>query len=160
GHRMERAARSRFPRRWGIVTLLLGVVASLVLAATGSTTAQESAATPVAPGELAAVPVGPDNSVHYVGVVEGTDIYVAVIDRGFGLMDGYLCDGADVSVWLEGSGDETTGKFAASATDGTAVEGTIVDDSANGTATLADGSTKNFVAPKAVLPAGLYERTA
>ena len=122
--------------------------------------AQDPAATPDAAGLLAALPGGPDARVQYVGTLEGGEVYVAVVDRGASFVDVYLCDGADLAVWLEGSGDATTGAFAAANGDGVRVEGTLADGVASGTATLADGTARKFTAPEAVLPAGLYAQVA
>jgi hypothetical protein len=110
--------------------------------------------------ELASVSSGPDASVHYVGVVDDTEIYVAVVDRGSGLVDLYLCDAAEIALWLEGSGGAEDGAFAATAADGATASGTIADGVASGTAELADGTELAFTATAADLPAGLYERVA
>jgi hypothetical protein len=124
----------------------------LALAAPAPMRAQD--ASPAA--ELAAVPRGPDTSIQYVGVVGGTDIYVAVVDQGAGIFNVYLCDGNEIAVWLEGTGD--AGGFEATAEDGATARGTIVDGTASGTVTLTGKQTLTFAAPRAELAAGLYER--
>jgi hypothetical protein len=129
---------------------LAALVLAVLLASSLSGTVAAQDATPP--------PLGSGLSVEYVGVVEGTDIYVAVVDHGVGIVDLYFCDGADVIRWLEGSGDPDTGAFAATGADGTQAIGTIADGIATGTFTLAGGEAQAFTAEKAALPAGLYAR--
>jgi hypothetical protein len=154
---LARRLLGRRSRRWGNRLVVLGVAALLVVGLTGIVAAQ-SAASPAE--ELASVPQGPDTSVHYVGIVDDTEIYVAVVDRGSSLVDVYLCDGDEVALWLEGSGDAGTGTFGAHAADGAAATGTIADGAASGEVTLTDGTTLTFTALEATLPAGLYTRVA
>lgn len=99
----------------------------------------------------------PDTAVHFVGVTSDPNVYVAVVDGDDGTVSIYLCDGADVSVWLDGTLAE--GAFeAASADGGASATGTSDGATASGTVTLTDGSTLDFSAPLAVPPAGLYTR--
>jgi hypothetical protein len=135
-------------RGWGsrLAVLIFAVVLASRLSGVGSA---QDATSP---------PIGPDPTVEYVGVVEGTDIYVAVLDRGAGMVDFYFCDGTDVILWLQGSGDAGTGTFAATAEDGTKATGTFANGVASGTFTLAGGPAQAFTAGKAILPAGLYTR--
>jgi hypothetical protein len=152
----ERAPRRDGGRSVGRWLALAGAVALLAVGLGGIAAAQD-----LSPAEeLASVPSAPDESVHYVGVVDDTEIYVAVVDRGDGSVDVYLCDGAEVAVWLEGSGGAEDGAFAATAADGATAGGTIADGTVAGAAELADGTQLTFTADLAALPAGLYERVA
>jgi len=104
------------------------------------------------------IPAGPDTSVHYVGVTDDPDVYVAVIERSAGFVRVYLCDGVDLGVWLTGQG--TAGEaLQVEAKDGSTGEVTVADGTASGSVTLADGTTFTFAVSQAGLPAGLYERT-
>jgi hypothetical protein len=136
---------------------VLGVVVLLAASLTGIVAAQDA---PSPAEELATVLQGPDTSVHYVGIVDDGEIYVAVVDHGASFVDVYLCAGEEFALWLEGSGDAATGAFGANAADGATATGTIADGIASGEVTLADGTVLTFTAPRAVLPAGLYTRVA
>jgi hypothetical protein len=98
----------------------------------------------------------PDTSVHFVGVTSDPNVYVAVVDPGDGTVSVYLCDGADLGVWLEGS--ITDGAIVAENADGVTATGTTDGSTVTGSVTLMDGSILDFSAPVAVPPAGLYTR--
>lgn len=151
--------KSTSPMRWLRITAVavLGLLALVSVRLPSFAVAQ---GVPAADQELATVPQEPDLSVHYVGVVDKSELYVAVVNRGRGVVNVYLCDGKDVGLWFEGSGDETTKTFAADAADGGKVTGTIADEAATGTVTLADGTVFTFTANLAILPAGFYFRAA
>jgi hypothetical protein len=144
---------------------LLAVVAASLIAAASASTALAQSPSPAlpTPEEVAALLTdptvsGPDTSVHYVGQAEDPTVYVAVVDPGDGTVSMYLCDGADVAVWLdgtiEGGAIEATGK------DGSTASATLDGETITGTATLADGTKLGITASRAALPAGLYVRHA
>lgn len=91
----------------------------------------------------------------FVGTVEGTDAYIALISDGTELRGGYLCDGEEVSVWFASAElSEGTAALASRAGDalGTA---TLGDGEATGEVTVA-GVTHTFSARPATGEAGLY----
>jgi hypothetical protein len=97
--------------------------------------------------------------VQYVGSTPEADAYAAVVDRGFGSVAVYLCDGADLGLWLTGTRD-AEGHFVANGPDGSTAEGTIDGARATGSIRLADGTELPLELALAALPAGLYERYA
>lgn len=146
----------RSPWRRFLATAALGT--TLLLA---SAPVQAQSPAPITPEQLAAMLTDPafnqpDTSVHFVGVTSDPNVYVAVVDPGDGTVSIYLCDGADLGVWLEGS--ITDGTIAAENVDGATATGTTDGSTATGSVTLADGSSLEFSAPVAVPPAGLYTR--
>jgi hypothetical protein len=142
-------------QRMGIFAYVVVLTAALLaLALPAAMRAQD--ASPA--DQLADVPEGPDTSVQYVGVVEGTEIYVAVVDRGGGVFNVYLCDGNEIAVWLEGTGDAAG--FEATAPEGATARGTIADGTASGTVTLTGEQSLPYSAARAELAAGLFERVA
>ena len=138
--------------RWTL-KVVVGVFALLMVAISGTAVAHEGLS---AEDELASVPQGPDKSVQYVGHVDDSEIYVAVVDNGAGLLNIYLCDGEKIGIWLHGEIEADS--FTATSADGTSVAGEFGDAVASGTVTLADGNELTFAAQLAALPAGLYER--
>ena len=153
---MDHLRQRRRVLRLARVFTIVGVAALIVLSFGRSSLAHQADSTP----DTATAGIGPDTSVHYVGVVEGTGIYVAVIDHGDGFVTAYLCDGVEVSVWFEPESAEgnDSGAFLLAAANGAAVSGTIADGIATGTATLANGTEYAFTAEEADQPAGLYAR--
>jgi hypothetical protein len=145
-------------RTWSRRATALAMALAITAGVPALVMAQDPSASPTAAELLASVTPGPDTSVHYVGAIEETGIYAAVVDVGAGFVNVYLCDGAEVALWFEGTGAD--GAFEATAADGSTVTGTIDDATASGSVTLADGTTMSFDAPRAELPAGLYERSA
>ncbi len=71
----------------------------------------------------------------------------------------YICDGAGLIVWPDGK-VKRDGTFTARSSAGIEVAGTITDDAATGTVSLADGSQHGFTAPAVSSPAGLYRHRA
>lgn len=139
--------------------LAVGLVALGLLAAPGAVWAQGAspAGSPIPLGQPTVAGRPPVISVQYVGPVEGSELYAAVIDTGSGVQV-YLCDGDAVGLWFTGSHDGDV--FTASADDGSTVTGTLDGTSATGTATLADGTSLALDLPHAVPPAGFYTRDA
>jgi hypothetical protein len=112
-------------------------------------------------------PATADVSGSFVGVVPGTDIYVAVVaapparEGQARAVRVYACDGArgaaTVSEWFPGRG---TDAFALTSDSGRAqVRVTLGSDAARGVLSLADGRRLDFSAPPARGIAGLYEVT-
>jgi hypothetical protein len=93
----------------------------------------------------------------YVGRVEGSDAFVALVAEGSRLV-GYVCDGREVSSWLEGSSFED-GRAQLENRDGQAVgEATLDPASASGEVEV-DGASHRFTAELAEDSAGLFRRT-
>ena len=144
--------------------LLALVAASLfAVAAAGTALAQSPSPALPTPEQVAALLAdpavnGPDTSVHYVGQAADPNVYVAVVDRGDGTVSVYLCDSAEIAVWLEGTLDG--GAIEATSADGSTASATLDGETITGTVTLADGSTMGIDASRATLPAGLYVRHA
>jgi hypothetical protein len=89
-----------------------------------------------------------------VGKVEGTDAFIALVSNGK-RVDGYLCDGNQVSTWF-GLTDVSGGKAALSSRAGARLgEATLSGDRASGTVTIA-GADHAFTADLAAGDAGLY----
>jgi hypothetical protein len=93
----------------------------------------------------------------WVGQVEGSEAYVAIVigkkgkDRPAGV---YLCDSATQAVWLFGDTNDRTLDLPGDG--GASIDGTVTKQSVEGTITLADGTTLEFTATRAKRPAGLY----
>ncbi len=90
----------------------------------------------------------------YVGKVEGTDAYVAVVDRG-GEVVAYTCDSHDIATWFDGTADG--GTIKGSAASGATLTATRSGNRVSGSVYLADGATHSFTAARANYPAGLWE---
>jgi hypothetical protein len=127
-------------------------VAVATLGLVGVTSA--GAAAKEAPDPIAGVWVGP---------VEGSDAYVAVVvgkhdDDGNAAAGVYLCNSAELTEWFFGSTDEST--FDVPGEEGGTASATVTKARATGTIDLADGTTLDFTAKRAKKPAGLYRATA
>ena len=122
-----------------------------------------SPATPSAPGTSSAPPtaVPPQGSTDpesrnavYAGRTDGGEVTVAVAVEGRRAA-AYLCDGALIETWLDGSVDGNrivlTGRGSASLT--ASVSGTTV----SGSVSTAAGQSWQFSADLAPPPAGIYE---
>jgi hypothetical protein len=90
---------------------------------------------------------------HYVGLIDGTDAYVALVAQG-GTLTAYICDGADLVVWFGGSAGGSS--LEGTSPGGDTITATVSGPSAMGSATIA-GTTYAFTAELAVAPAGLWE---
>lgn len=86
------------------------------------------------------------DAVTYVGTIEGTDAYVAVVDHPDGPV-AYLCDGA--RIWADLAGERSGDDLHLADEEGVELVATLADDSITGTVTLADGSTHEFTASPA-----------
>jgi hypothetical protein len=95
----------------------------------------------------------------YVGAVEGTDMYAAVVVGPDGAALAYLCDGTGNAVdWVAGG---FGGGVAGLSNDGgTFVELRIQGDGISGTVARGDDAAVTFSAALAEAPAGLYRATA
>lgn len=94
---------------------------------------------------------------QYVGTIEGSNAYIAVVDAGDGWASVYICDGKQATVWVEGK--LKAGAFEAASADAPnlKINGRFDGNVVTGTGTLADGSTYKFRAERSSLPAGLYQ---
>jgi hypothetical protein len=103
-------------------------------------------------GDSAGPPEG-----SFVGAVEGSDAYVAVVSNGEEVVAGYLCDGRKVSTWIDRSAIEG-GKAELVDRQGQRIgEATFDSDAASGEIE-ADGETLAFSAERAEGEAGLYRQ--
>jgi hypothetical protein len=89
----------------------------------------------------------------YVGKVEGTDAYIAVVERG-GEITAYICDGAATALWFTGTQDGTT--ITATHPKGATLAAEQAGSTLTGTVVL-DGATHAFTAEEAEYPAGLWQ---
>lgn len=140
------------------IAVLALASASVVLAACGSTsptstTASSAASSADTPGTTL-VAAGERGTRTWVGTVDGTDAFLAVLVGADGRALAYLCDGEELVQYLDGRLDDEA--LTAEDGDGTTLAATVTDDAVTGTTTLADGSVHTFVAPAATGPAGLW----
>jgi hypothetical protein len=91
----------------------------------------------------------------YVGTVDGTDAYIAIVDDGAGGITAYVCDGKQLGAWAEGerSGDAVS----ASGASGLKVDATITGSDVSGTAVVPGWGSHTFRATEAEYPAGLWQ---
>lgn len=133
--------------RWAVVGLMALVVSS------GACRADEEGA--VAPAEQIDVADRESADPGWVGSVDGTDAFAAVVVGG-GRVVAYVCDGdAGIAEWFTGeTGDE--GSFALTSASGATMRGQEGDDRVTGSVGLGDGATHRFVLERAEAGAGLY----
>lgn len=93
----------------------------------------------------------------YVGTVEGTEAYIALVSDGE-TVAGYLCDGEQVSVWLDQVEVADGGAELLNRDGETVGEATFEGDQATGEVTV-DGEAHPFTAEVATGDAGLYGGT-
>ena len=135
---------------------VVGLVAGLVRAAPASAAPGTAApATPpptsvVAPSS-ATPTVEPVAFDVYSGATSGGTTLAVVIDGG--RVSAYLCDGAAVEAWFDGS--VTDGRIELTGRNGAAITATVRDGSLVGTTSV--GGTVEFSIPLAREPAGVYE---
>lgn len=129
------------------MTLALGMFA--IGAACGTT----SSTSPVAGSVPGSGPTTPTVRT-YVGKVEGTDAYVAVLADGADEVVVYLCDGEQVVRYLGGAIEG--GALWAGDGRGTTAEAATAEMTVRGSITLADGSTHGFAADRATGDAGFW----
>lgn len=97
----------------------------------------------------------PPTAGVFVGAIEGTNAYIALVTDGERLSGGYLSDSKDLSTWLSPA-DLPDGPAELTARRGEAVgEASFSGDSASGEVALASGS-RSFSAALATGKAGLY----
>ncbi len=134
----------------GLLTIALaGCGSGSSPAGAPSSSARVGAATlPLEPG------TAPDGTRTWVGTVDGTDAFVAVLAESDGRAIAYLCDGEQIVQYLDGrvAADALSAKDRA----GTALTATVTDGALTGTATLPDGSAHRFTAPIAAGGAGMW----
>lgn len=135
----------RSEHRHGFRTVPIVVALALTLALVVSACSDEGAT----------VDERSDTDPGWVGHVDGTDAFVAVVAGG-GRVVAYVCDGdAGVGEWFAGEA-ESDDAFSLTAPSGAAI--TARDDAGAwaGSVTLADGTTHSFSAVPADGDAGLY----
>jgi serine/threonine-protein kinase len=113
---------------------ILILLASLLLAACGG----------------AAQPI----SGSFVGKVDGSDAFIAIVLHTNGEVTAYVCDSAIISEWFKGS--VTGSSLDLTNASGARLTADLAADSFNGTFTLAGGSALNFSVTEEDQPAGLY----
>jgi hypothetical protein len=122
------------------VLLLLLLAVAVLFAGCGGDGGGEVAATDVAVGS-------------FVGLVDDTDAYIAVVSDGKRLA-GYVCDGKTVSIWFKGDvGDHAAGLRAR--TEQELGEVQFLGDTADGEIEIG-GERRSFSAEIVVGDAGLY----
>src|SRR5688572_27381036 len=89
----------------------------------------------------------------FVGLLEGTDAYVAIISDGEKLV-GYVCDGKTISTWFKGDVDGASANVTAR-TEQELGEVEFLGDTADGEVQI-DDERHSFSAELAVGDAGLY----
>lgn len=104
---------------------------------------------------------GTDESLGFVGTVEGTDAFVSllVVSGSTGLDQAlvYVCDGdAELAEWFEGPIDDPT-SLALTNDAGASVTFELVDGAFRGEFTDTAGATHGFATVEATGGAGLYE---
>ena len=95
----------------------------------------------------------------WTGTVDGSGAFIAIASNGTEVM-AYVCDGSTISQWFKGTAgvdavDLASGKVDLSKGDAR-LQANLASDQASGSLTLADGTTYNFLAPRAAGDAGLY----
>lgn len=101
-----------------------------------------------------ATPTNATGDRGFVGEVDGTDAYIAVVS-GTTEAVAYVCDGdADIAEWFRGPVD-ADGHMELTNDRGATLEATI-GDGVTGAITFADGSTHDLAATAATGDAGLY----
>ena len=89
----------------------------------------------------------------FVGLVDDTDAYIAVVSDG-GQLAGYVCDGKTVSVWFKGEISDDAATLRAR-TEQELGEVEFLGDTADGELAI-DGQRHSFSAEIAVGEAGMY----
>jgi|CXWL01.1.fsa_nt_gi serine/threonine-protein kinase len=93
-------------------------------------------------------------SGSFVGKVDGSDAFIAVILHKNGEVTAYVCDSADISAWFKGSVDGSS--LDLTNADGARLTADLAADSFTGTFTPSGSSPLTFTVTKADQPAGLY----
>ena len=135
-----------------LVSTTLSCLSLAALAACSSSTPPIGAANAASLDEAAAADWG------YVGEVDGTDAFIAVVVGGEEAVI-YVCNGAEeIAEWFSGS-VLSDGAIDVDNDAGARVVATVGDDAIEGTVTLPDGSLHAFSTEPAVIGAGLYRVT-
>jgi serine/threonine-protein kinase len=113
----------------------------------GPSTAQEEV-----PDEEPAEPAADEPVVTYTGWVDGGGVSVAIAVQGE-LAIAYVCDGAQLEAWLEGTA--SGGELSLEGAEGEQLGGTYDGEAASGSVS-AGGRNFTFEAEFAAAPAGLY----
>lgn len=144
--------------RPAVLALLLAIVA-IGCGPTSSTSGpagQRSATSSPEPGSTGpsgtATPAGGTRT--WVGTVEGTDAYIAILADADGRAFAYLCDGEQLVQYLDGRVE--SGTLTADDGEGTTITATVTDGAVSGRATLADGTAHAVEAPAATGEAGMW----
>ena len=93
-------------------------------------------------------------SGSYVGKVDGSDAFIALVAQKNGEVTASVCDGASISEWFRGSADGDTLELASKS--GAHLAADLAADSINGSFTPSGGSSLDFIASAVTEPAGLY----
>lgn len=126
-------------KRFLLITLI-GMFAILLLAACGR---EQTSASP---------------SGSLVGMVEGTDAFIALVPQENNSLVAYICDGQTISAWFRG--ERNGNEVDLTATSGAQLQANLDGDAAAGTIILADGQSHTFTASLASGEAGLYRAEA
>jgi hypothetical protein len=92
----------------------------------------------------------------FVGTLEGTDAFIALVVLDSREALAYVCDGKGVSQWFRGMADASTLNVSS---DTGQLEAALSHKKASGEVTLADGKTATFSAEPARGASGLYRAT-
>jgi hypothetical protein len=106
-------------------------------------------------GEFEAVLTAAERTTTYVGKVEGSDGYIALVDNGVGEFTVYVCDGKTVGAWATGTLDGAS--LTASGASGLEVDATVSGSDVTGTVVVPGWGSHEFTATEAAYPAGLWQ---
>ena len=90
----------------------------------------------------------------FVGTVDGTDAFVALVPQEDNSLIAYVCDGQTISTWFKGERNENAVDLTAA--NGARLQASLEADTATGSITLTDGQTYAFTTQLATGGAGLY----
>lgn len=90
----------------------------------------------------------------FVGVVDGTDAFIALVPQENNAVIAYVCDGQTISTWFRGERSEN--EIDLTAANGAQLQASLETDTATGNFTLPDGQVHTFTAQLATDSAGLY----
>ncbi len=93
-------------------------------------------------------------SGSFVGKVDGSDAFIAVVLHTDGAVTAYVCDSTTISEWFKGSVDGAS--LSLTNADGARLSADLAAGSFDGTFTTSEGISLNFSVTEADQPAGLY----
>lgn len=93
-------------------------------------------------------------SGSFVGKVDGSDAFIAVVLHTNGEVTAYVCDSSSISEWFKGNVDGTS--LDLTNTSGARLTADLTPDSFTGTFTASDGSPLTFTVQQEDEPYGLY----